>query len=271
MEAVEKGTTASEASRQFSIPRKTLDDRVKGRVEHGSNPGPNTALTAEEEKALVAYLFYMSERGFALTVNMARAFPWAVSFRSGSNSRFNEDTGPGKHWWRNFHARHAELTLRTSDNIDRSRACSLTKEVVEEYFTLLKSTLEENGLMNSPRQLFICDETYLPLTIACEKVISRKNAKHVYAQARGTSEHITLLCCASAAGIALPPMIIFSKCYPGRSYRFDGPDDALYAKSDSGCIDSELFLSWMKKVFLKHCRSQRPVLLFIDGHASHIM
>ena len=66
-------------------------------------------------------------------------------------------------------------------------------------------------------------------------------------------------------------MIIFSKCFPGGSYRFDGPDDALYAKSDSGWIVSELFLSWMKKVFLKHCRSQRPVLLFIDGHASHIM
>ena len=138
---------------------------------------------------------------------------------------------------------------------------------MDEYFTLLKSTLEENCLMNSPRQLFNCDETYLPLNIACEKVISRKN---VYAQARGTSEHITLLCCASAAGIALPPMIFFSKCFPGGSYRFDGPDDALYAKSDSGWIDSELFLSWMKKVFLKHCGSQRPVLLFVDGHASHI-
>ena len=115
MEAVEKGTTVSKASRKFNVPRKTLDDRVKGRVEHGSNPGPNTALTAEKEKALVAYLFYMAERGFPLTVNMARAFAWAVSFRSGSNSRFNEDTGPGKHWWRNFRARHPELTLRTSE------------------------------------------------------------------------------------------------------------------------------------------------------------
>ena len=41
-------------------------------------------------------------------------------------------------------------------------------------------------------------------------------------------------------------------------------------ESDSGWIDSELFLSWMNKAFLKHCGSQRPVLLFVDGHASHI-
>ena len=48
------------------------------------------------------------------------------------------------------------------------------------------------------------------------------NTKHVYAQARGSAEHITLLCCASAAGIALPPMIIFSQSFPGGAYRFDG-------------------------------------------------
>ena len=61
-------------------------------------------------------------------------------------------------------------------------------------------------------------------------------------------------------------MIIYSKSFPGRNYRFDGPDDALYARSESGWIDSELFLSWMKKVFLRHCGSQRPIILFVDGH-----
>ena len=66
---------------------------------------------------------------------MAGEFAWAVSFQSSSNSRFNEDTGPGKHWWQKFRARHPELTLRTSDNLDRSRTSSLTKEVVDEYFT----------------------------------------------------------------------------------------------------------------------------------------
>ena len=46
--------------------------------------------------------------------------------------------------------------------------------------------------------------------------------RDVYAQAHGTSEHITLLCGCSAAGIALPPMIIISKSFPGGSYRSMG-------------------------------------------------
>jgi hypothetical protein len=83
----------------------------------------------------------------------------------------------------------------------------LTKEVVDGYFETLKCTLEENDLVNAPRQLLNCDETFLPLNMSCEKVIARKNTKHIYAQSRGTSE---LLCGASAAGVALPPMSILA-------------------------------------------------------------
>ena len=62
-------------------------------------------------------------------------------------------------------------------------------------------------------------------------------------------------------------MIIFSKSFPGGQYRFDGPDDALHAKSDSGWIDT---LTWFKKVFLKFTVAQRSLLLLIDGHKSHM-
>ena len=81
MKAVEEGKSVSEASRQFNVPRKTLDDRVKGRVTHGGKPGPSTALTAEEETASVFYLLYMAEKELPLTVKMAQALAWAVSFQ----------------------------------------------------------------------------------------------------------------------------------------------------------------------------------------------
>ena len=61
-----------------------------------------------------------------------------------------------------------------------------------------------------------------------------------------------MLCCASAAGVPHPPMIIYSKSFPGGAYRFEGPDDALYARSESGWIDSELFLVWLRRIFLKY-------------------
>ena len=44
--------TINAAATKFSVPRKTLDDRIKGRVQHGSTPGVDTILTAEEEAGL---------------------------------------------------------------------------------------------------------------------------------------------------------------------------------------------------------------------------
>jgi len=74
----------------------------------------------------------------------------------------------------------------------------------------------------------------------------------VYAQAQGTTDHITVLCAAYSAGLTLPPFIIYLKSFLGGSYQFDGPDDALYGKSESGWIDSELFLAWLKIFFEAH-------------------
>ena len=105
----------------------------------------------------------MVERGFPLTCSMVTAFARAIALRSGSGSRFNPELGPGEQWWTEFCKRHPELTLRKVDQLDHSRAECLDPEVVEEYFKLLKKTLEENGLVNSPRHLYNCDETFLPL------------------------------------------------------------------------------------------------------------
>ena len=74
-------------------------------------------------------------------------------------------------------------------------------------------------------------------------MITARGSKIVYGQTTGMTEHITLLCGVSAAGFPLPPMIVYAKSFPGGQYRFQGPDDAVYVKSDSGRIDSELFLT----------------------------
>ena len=45
MESVSSGkVTVTAASREFNVPRKTIDDRVKERVTHGKKPGVSTVL-----------------------------------------------------------------------------------------------------------------------------------------------------------------------------------------------------------------------------------
>ena len=236
--------TVSAAAIKFSVPRKTLDDRIKGRIKHGSKPGVSTALSSIEEDSLVSYLIYMANRGFPLTRTMVKAFAWSIAKRCGTSNRFNSEYGPGEKWWVSFRQRHPQLALRRCDSLERSRAEALSPAIVNEYYDLLYSVLDDNGLLNSPRQIYNCDETFVPLDFSREKAVYVRGVKNVYRQSQGTSDHITMLCCASAAGFPLPPMIIYSKSFPGGQYRFDGTDDTLYAKSESGWIDTELFITW---------------------------
>ncbi len=129
-----------------------------------------------------------------------------------------------------FKQRHPKLGLRRTNSLERYRAEYLNPQIVSEYFNLLEKTLTENNILRSPRQNFNCDENFLPLDYTKEKVVTVKGAKNVYCQSLGTSDHITMLCAASAAGFPLPPMIIYAKSFPGGQYCFEGPDDAVYAK-----------------------------------------
>ena len=176
MNAVEKKEmTVYSAAARFSVPRKTLDDRMKGHVKHGTNPSPRTVLTPEQEEALVSYLFYMADH---VTRTMVKAYGWAIAKRSGNGDRFNQEFGPGEHWWINFRKRHPNVTLRRAHMLERTRAEALNLDIVKEYLGLVGETLEKWGLKNKSRQIYNCDETFLPLDCNREKAVTRKGTKN---------------------------------------------------------------------------------------------
>ena len=63
----------AQAAREYNVPMKALDDRVKNKVVHGTRPEPSTVLTKVEEDALTSYPIYMGERGFPLTHTLTKA------------------------------------------------------------------------------------------------------------------------------------------------------------------------------------------------------
>ena len=85
-----------------------------------------------------------------------------LPFKSGKADSFGTE-GPSEHWWGGFRQRHPELTLRKPDKLERSRAEALNPDVVKQYFELLNEVMEKNKLKTSPRQIYNCDETFVPL------------------------------------------------------------------------------------------------------------
>ena len=116
-----------------------------------------------------------------------KAFAWAIEKRSDRDGRFHPEFGPGEHWW--FKKCHPLLTLCKSDNLEHSRAEALNPEIVEDYFKLLETTLKDNNLLNTPRRLYNCDETFLPLDYTREKAVTTRGMN----QTQGTTVYCVVL------------------------------------------------------------------------------
>ena len=128
------------------------------------------------------------------------------------------------------------------------------------------------ALLYAPERIFNCDETWFQLDRSSAKVVVSKGTKHAYTEQRGSSaDHITVLECGNAAGRMLPPMIIHQHCCPEGKFWDEGPTGAVYASTESGYVDSQIFQQWIDDVFLAQVKFlEKPVMLILDGHGSHI-
>ena len=197
-------------------------------------------------------------------------FAWAIDLSSGTESR-SPESGPTFKWWRGFRNRHPQLTLRKTETVERGRVSNATEEIVDYYFAVLEETIKANNLDQKPHLIYNCDEAAVYLNKSSQKVVVPRNSKHCHSLAQGTSEHISVLCCANATGAAIPPLIVFAKGFPSlRGFQNDGCANATYSTSDSGFVNRDIYASWFKTTLIKNASSDRPLLLIQDGATAHI-
>ena len=67
IESVKGGQSIKRAAEVHGVPRTTLQDRVKGKVVHGVNPGPQPYLQPAEEKELSCFLAEVAAVGYGRT------------------------------------------------------------------------------------------------------------------------------------------------------------------------------------------------------------
>ncbi|XP_060603989.1 uncharacterized protein LOC132756861 [Ruditapes philippinarum] len=264
---IRNGCSISSVSKSTGIPKQTLYDHSKGKYKNKiTQMGPNRALTESEEKALVNYSLYMSDRGYPLTRSMIRAFTRAIIKKSGRDTKINMLNGPSHEWIRTFLKRHPELSEKHPDVLVRDRAHVTNKEITE-YFNLLDKVLTSKNLLDKPQCIFNCDESGFSAREKFRgKVISRKG-KHSYQQVVKFTGHTTVHLAISAAGKVIPPCIIYEKTLP-RNCDF-APKEYRLSATQNGYINMKLFFEWFRDIFVPNCGSQRPVLLTMDNHASH--
>ncbi|WAR23829.1 hypothetical protein MAR_037498 [Mya arenaria] len=85
-----------------------------------------------------------------------------------------------------------------------------------------------------------------------------------------TADHVTALLCVSADGKTTPPCIIYKESFPHRINREGVPGSLLFAVCDTRYVNTEIFCQWFLRGFILHCGKERPVVLLMDNHDSHI-
>ena len=265
LKAVASGMGINKAATEHNVPRTTLKDRISGRVQHKSNSGLPRYLNEDEEKDFAKFLKETASVGYGRSRKDVMNIAELYAKKKGVLRKSKITQG----WWRQFVRRQEDLSLRRGDNTAHGRMDAVNEDTISHYFTLLKQTLKENNLTNSPGQIYNVDESGVPLDPKAPNVVTKKGAKKVRYRSTGKKGQITIVACGSATGQIIPPTVIFEAKNVNHSWTKNEIPGMCYGCSDSGWITTELFESWLCEHFLKHAVSERPLLLLLDGHSTH--
>ena len=269
----ESKATVDELVDRFGIPRATLYRRLSAGAT--ARVGHETVLTAEEEARLVHHLKVMSRIGLGLAkhniVDVVRELVVGRPNPFGSH-------GPGRKWLVGFLNRHRDLSLRSTQGLQRIRASGDNVHTLEHYADLLEKLLTD--IQFAPCNIYNLDETMFA-TRPC-KTICEKGTRNNLALAPTPTLHTSVLACVNADGSKpMPPLIIYSgknvmSTWTSVEGEFPG---TLYTATENGWVTRPVFEDWFTGSFLPHVAAHRgvdaaglprPVLLIFDGHDSHI-
>lgn len=170
----------------------------------------------------------------------------------------------------NFARKH-QLSLRQPEKTSLARAAGFNRAQVQTFYTNLKQVMIKYKFVG--RQIFNMDETGLQtVPNKLPKVYAKKGKKivgKIVSAERGQT--VTAVCCMGATGIFVPPALIFPRKRQKQELIDGSPEDSLLLVSDSGYMNSDLFLLWLQH-FIKMVKSSKdtPVLLILDNHSSHL-
>ncbi|KAJ8036481.1 hypothetical protein HOLleu_20471 [Holothuria leucospilota] len=178
--------TLRQAARLYSVPKSTLNDKLKGRVQLRAKSGPMTNISNAEEDRLESWLLKMSQIGYGQTKRELKSTVKKILDEDQRTTMF-KDNLPGCDWFERFLARHPKISERCGEALGKERAVLNTEKIdtwYHEFYEYMTkdSDLEGKGLeiFGDPRRIFNCNESGFPLSGKTEKVLAPGGSRNVY-------------------------------------------------------------------------------------------
>lgn len=274
LELIANGKPVAAVSRETGIPRTTLIYKSSGKSPAVCGMGPPTILTAQEETFLVQWIMLIQQRHFPITKTMLLDSVEKIIKKTKRQNPFKNNR-PGDKWFKSFLRRHPELSSRVAQNLTPARE-NVTEKQIRHWFDEVREYLNSSNLFditNEPKRVFNADESAFYLNPKGSKVLARKGDKNIYSVGGDEKDNLTVLLTANAAGQVAPPMILFTYSRVPTHIAMSIPSSWGIGNSESGWMCSATFYEYIANIFvpwLDKEKIERPILLFIDGHKSHL-
>jgi hypothetical protein len=271
MDAVKSGVPVREASRKFDVPRSSLRDRLKAGNCYEIRLGRKATFNPAQETEIANHLLALAKLFYGLTQLQLRNAAFEYATKNGIQNNFNAQKHlAGKDWYHGFMSRNSELSLRQPEATSINRIVAFNKVEVDHFYSNLENLMDIHKF--TAAQIFNVDETGISTVHHPSKVLGPKGQKQVGAATSWERGKTVTVCCAmSASGSYIPPFFIFPRQRMTALLERGAPAGSMFGCSKSGWMNEELFLSWLPH-FVQHanCSVDRPSLLILDNHSSHI-
>lgn len=264
------------AAKTFGVPKTTLirlSQESKTPLKEVTNLklGRKATLPPVLENELAEYALKMEASAFGLTRSDLKTLAYQLAEKNKLDHNFSKDKqSAGKTWLRLFLKRHPDLSYRRPTGTSIARLKGFNRENVDEFFKLLEEAM--NKYHYTPNDIYNVDETGITLVPGkMPEILARKGKRQIAAitsAERGST--VTCVMCMNASGTFVPPMIIFPRKRDNQLLMRGAPPGAIHACHPSGWVQIDLFTKWFKH-FIRFVKptAECPVLLILDGHASH--
>jgi hypothetical protein len=197
-----------QAALVFQIPPSTLRNRHRKPKSRKENHVSQQILTPIEESTLENWIYRAAELGALITLQLVKILASEVQSKRSSNNNENESSPVSDQWIDRFRARHPRIKTCFLRTIDTARCTALDFSTIKSYFNNLGEVLREHKY--PPSAIYNVDETGFSIGSSRKSVVLLDQLdKRREKKQPGRQEWITSLECVDAAGVTLPPCLIF--------------------------------------------------------------
>ncbi|KAJ8956842.1 hypothetical protein NQ318_014256 [Aromia moschata] len=242
-------------------------------VKFAPNYQVRKVFSTELELLLKEYLIKACKLHHGLTRKDVKKLAYQLALKNelkfpASWEKHNE---AGEDWLKGFRNRQRDISIRKPEGTSLSRATAFNETNVNEFFNNLSNVYQRfPGLEAS--DIYNLDETALTTVHNPPKVLGARGQKQIGQVTSGERGVLVTACCIiNAAGQAVPPYLIFPRVYLKPHMLTGAPNGTGGNANKSGWVNGEIFVDILKHFvkFVK-CSKEKPVILIMDNHESHI-